>query len=125
MLPDGGVPLGRAAFEQFAAPDVVDEDVDVVVVAPDPVGETAHLRRVEVVDSDGHAGAAEVGDELGRLLDRLSAVVVRPKASAPAAATGAHDGGTRLTEGGSNAASGPPGRPGDNGHSALQRISVW
>ena len=36
VLPDGRVPVGRAALQHFGAPDVVDEHVDVAVVVPDP-----------------------------------------------------------------------------------------
>ena len=69
----------RAALEQLAAPDVVDEHVDVAVVAPDLLGQALHLGGVEMVDRDRDAGAAELRDELGGLLDRLGPVVVGPR----------------------------------------------
>ena len=76
VLPDRRVPLRRAALQQLAAPDVVDEHVEVPVVAGDAPGETLHLRGVEMVDDDRDAGAAELRDERGRLLDRLGPVVL-------------------------------------------------
>ena len=60
VLPDGRVPLGRAALEQLAAPDVVDEHVDVAVVVPDLLGQALHLVGVEMVDCGRDTGAAEV-----------------------------------------------------------------
>ena len=59
-LPDRRVPVGRTAFEHLAAPDVVDEDVDVAVLPPDVVGEVLHLVGIEMVDDGRDAGAAEV-----------------------------------------------------------------
>ena len=82
VLPDRRVPLTRAALEQLAAPDVVDEHVDVAVLGPDPLGQVLHLIGVEVVDCDRDAVAAEGGDELGGFLDRLGTVVVGAKRSA-------------------------------------------
>lgn len=32
VLPYGSVPISRAAFENFAAPDIVDEHIDVAVI---------------------------------------------------------------------------------------------
>ena len=75
-LPDRRVPLRGAALEQLAAPDVVDEHVDVAVVAPDPVGEALDLHRVEVIDRYRDTGAAELRHEFGGFLDGLVAVVV-------------------------------------------------
>ena len=46
----GRVPLGGPALEQLAAPDVVDEHVDVAVVVADLLGEVPHLIGIEVVD---------------------------------------------------------------------------
>ena len=51
VLPDRRVPLGRAALEHLGAPDVVDQHVDVAVLAPDPLGQAAHLLGVEMVDA--------------------------------------------------------------------------
>jgi hypothetical protein len=45
VLPDGGVPLGRAALELLATPDVVDEDVDVAVRLPEVAGNAAAMPR--------------------------------------------------------------------------------
>ena len=40
------------------------------------VGEVLHLVGIEVIDDGRDTGSAQVGDELGRLFDRLGAVVV-------------------------------------------------
>jgi len=64
--------------EYLAAPDVVDQHVDVAVLVPDTLAQPSHLIGVEVVDLDRDTGPAEAGDQLGGLLDGLGAVVVRP-----------------------------------------------
>src|SRR5262249_34307788 len=87
VVPDGRVPVGRTAFEHFGAPDVVDEDVDAAEVSPKPLCERLDLRRVEVIDGDGYADAAELVDDVSRLLDGLGALIVglqRAEAAAPA-----------------------------------------
>ena len=68
-------------------------------------GEGLHLGRVEVVDGDRDAGAAELGDERRRLLDRLGPVVVGAQGPGRAGAAGADDGGAGLAERGGDAAS--------------------
>jgi hypothetical protein len=73
VLPDRRVPLD----ELLAAPDVVDEQVEAAVLGLDAAHERLDLRRHEVVDVDGDALATRVGHELGGLLDRLRAVVLR------------------------------------------------
>src|SRR5437870_1026008 len=78
VLPYGSVPISRTAFQQFRAPDVVDEHVDVAVVFPNLLGQLFHLVRFEMVDCDCNTGSAEMRDELGSLFDRLSTVVVGP-----------------------------------------------
>ena len=79
---------------------------------------------VEVVDGDGDAGAAELGDELGGLLDRLGAVVVGPRRAGPAAAAGAHDRRAGFAQGGRDAPPGASGRARDDGHATTQRVSI-
>ncbi len=78
VLPDRRVPLGRAALEHLGTPDVVDEHVDVAVPLAELVGQTRDLVGVEVVDRGSDPDAAELRDDLGRLLDGLGPVVVRP-----------------------------------------------
>lgn len=56
VLPDGRVPLGQ----QLGAPDVVDQDVDVAVVASDTVGQAPDLLALEVVDGDGDGFSARL-----------------------------------------------------------------
>ena len=41
VLPDRCVPFRRAAFQDFAAPDIVDEHVDVAVILADLAGPIA------------------------------------------------------------------------------------
>lgn len=79
MVPDRGVPVCRSTLEHFCAPDVVDEHVDVPVVIADPSGESRNLFGVEVVGLESDPPATELGHEIGRLLDRLRAVIVRPR----------------------------------------------
>ncbi len=55
--------------EVFAAPQVVDEDVEPPLFPVDPPGEGAYLVLVEVVGGHRDAGAAGLGDQLGGLLD--------------------------------------------------------
>ena len=81
VLPDRGVPLGRAALEHLAAPDVVDEHVEVAVVARRSARRAPRPGRVR----DGRPATAmpvppSSRDELGGLLDRLGAVVVGARA---------------------------------------------
>ena len=63
VLPDRRVPVGGPAFQQFAAPDVVDEHVDVAVLLPNPIGEMFDLFRVEMIDCGGDTGAAKLGHQ--------------------------------------------------------------
>ena len=60
VLPDRRVPLRRTALQHLAAPDVVDEHVDVAVLVAEPVGQRSHLLRVQVVDRHGDADATEL-----------------------------------------------------------------
>ena len=76
VLPDRPVPLRGPALQQLAAPDVVDEHVDVPELVADPFGEPAHLVGVEMIDRDRDSRAAEMRDELRRFLDRLRPVVL-------------------------------------------------
>ena len=89
----------------------------------DPVGEAPHLVGIEVVDRDRDAGAAEAGDELGGLLDRLGPVVVGPQRCVSGAAAGADDRCARFAQGGGDAAAGAAGRSGDHGN-APRRMSA-
>jgi len=57
-------------------PDVVDQDIEAAVFVAHLPGQAPHLLRVEVIDLGGDPGAAQGGDQFGRLLDCLRAVVV-------------------------------------------------
>ena len=124
VLPDRRVPVGRTAFEQLAAPDVVDEQVDVAVVVPDPLGQARHLVGVEMVDSHGDSRATEVGDDVRRLLDGLPTVVVGPERSRRAAATGTYDSGARFAEGGGDSTACTPGRTRHDSHTTSEGVPV-
>ena len=76
VLPDRRVPRRRRALENLGAPDVVDQDVDVAVIGADPVGEGSHLCGSRWSTWIGDADPAELGDELGGLLDGLRSVVI-------------------------------------------------
>ena len=67
VLPQRRVPLRQV----LAAPDVVDQHVEAVLLGVDALHERLDLHRLEVVDRDGEAPAAGGLDELGGLLDRL------------------------------------------------------
>ena len=108
VLPDRRVPVGRSTLELLGAPDVVDEDIDVAVLVADPLGQRLDLGGVEMVDGNCDARPAEIGDEPGRLLDRLGAVVVGAQRARRAAATGADDCGAGFAEGRCDAAPGAP-----------------
>ena len=77
-----------------------------------------------MVDRDRDAGAAEVGDQLRGLLDRLRAVVVGAKRSATAAAAGAEDRRACFAQRRGDAATGAAGRASDHGHATSQRVSA-
>jgi hypothetical protein len=76
MHPDRPVPIGRPALEEFAAPDVVDQHVDVAVFVADLSGKRLHLVGVEMVDGGGDTNATEASDHLSSLFDRLQSVVL-------------------------------------------------
>jgi len=61
MLPDRGVPVSGPALELLGAPDVVDQHVEAAVLVADAPAQLADLLRVEVIDSDRDAGAAQAG----------------------------------------------------------------
>jgi hypothetical protein len=124
-LPYGRVPLRGSALEQLAAPDVVDEHIDVAVGGPDLLGQRFHLDGIEVVDRDRDAGAAEARDDLGGLLDRLGTAVVGPKGSRATTAPRAHDRCSRFSQGRRNATPGPSGRPRHDGHATTQCAAIW
>jgi hypothetical protein len=95
--------------EIVAAPDVVDEDVELA----DPLEQARHLGRNGVVDAHGDALAAARGDDAGSLLNGLR-TTLHAWASGHAAA-GAVDRRTRFTECGGDPASRSPRRTGDDG----------
>ncbi|MDF3050938.1 MAG: hypothetical protein K0R87_2576 [Pseudonocardia sp.] len=94
------------------------------VVATDAFGQSADLDGVEVVDLDRDPGAAELGDEIRGLLDRLGPVVVGATPGRPAGPARAHDGRAGLTERGCDASSCSAGGAGDNGHATPQGVAV-
>ena len=103
VLPERHRPLG----ERIAAPDVVDEDVELpAVFALDARQQLVDLVWVAVVDPDGDAVSAGGTDQLGGLLDRLGPVHRRPLSSG--GAPGDVDGRARGAELGGDAAPGAP-----------------
>ena len=72
----------------------------------------------------GDAGAAELRDELGGLLDRLGPVVVGSGCRSRVRATGADDRRAGLAERGGDAAARASGRAGDDGDAATERIGI-
>jgi hypothetical protein len=68
------VPLSGTAFEQFSAPDIVDEHVDVAMVVADLLGQAFYLVGVEMVGCDRDTSAAESRDEVGSFFDRLGTI---------------------------------------------------
>src|SRR5512134_1820823 len=123
-LPDRGVPVPGAALELLPTPDVVDQNVDVAVLLPDPLRQTHDLAGVEMVDDDRDAVAAQRGDELGSFLDRLGAVVVGPQGTPATAAAATDDRGAGLSQRGRDTTAGPACRPGDHRDAATQGIRI-
>src|SRR5439155_13725134 len=106
-----------------AAPDVVDQHVDVTVLVADLFGQSLHLLRVEMVDRRGDGYPAQVRDQLSGLFDRFGAVVLGAmRACAPASAD---DGRTSFAQGRRDAAPGTARRPRHDGHATTQRTFVW
>src|SRR5262249_54878379 len=118
QLPQRRIPLLRAALEQFAAPDVVDENIDMAVVLADPVGQPADLVSLQMIERDRDPVAAQFGYQLGGLLDRLGPVVIRCQGRIAAAAPGADHGRAGFTQCGGDSAPGAPGRTGDDSYPA-------
>jgi hypothetical protein len=82
--------------------------IDAAIVGADAIGQRRDLRRFEVVDRDRNAFAAEAGNKLRRLFDRLGPIIVRPRRciGAGAAASRADHRRTRLAQRGGNATAG-------------------
>ena len=118
VLPDRLVPLEQI----FAAPDVVDEDVEPAMVAADPFDQRLHLLGLQMVGRDRDAMAAQRRHQLGGLLDRLRALVLG-KAVARRAA-GDIDGGAGGAELGGDAAAGSARGASDKRHFSRQRHGV-
>jgi hypothetical protein len=116
VLPHRAVPLE----EVFAAPDVVDEDVEMLLLVGDPVDERADLRRVQMVGGYGDAVAAGRGDQVGGVLDGLGAVVLG--AAGAGAALGDGHCAPPPSEFHGDPASRSPCRSGDQRDLALQRL---
>ena len=84
-LPDRTVPQRRTALDQLAAPDVVDEDVDMTVVAPMRVARSATCRRSRWSTTSGiplppsSVTSAAVSSTIsGRSYSERTVAVVRP-----------------------------------------------
>lgn len=125
-LPDRRVPLRWPTFQDFGAPDVIDEHVDAAMFAADTFGQRRDLRGFEVIDGDGDALAAEFSHKLGCLLDCLGPVIVGSRwcIDPPAAATGADHRRTGLAKRGSNAAAGATRRSRHDGDTSAKRPLV-
>ena len=73
VLPQRCLPLEQ----QLPAPDVVDQDVKLAAFGIDPLYKGLDLTSLEMVDRDRDPYAAGGRDELGGLLDRLRAIVLK------------------------------------------------
>ena len=124
VVPDRRVPVGGAALQHLATPDVVHQDVEATVVRVDRAASAGDLDRIEVVDGDRDPGAAELGHERGGLLDRLGPVVVGPQRPGRARPAGAHDRRAGLTECSGDAASRAAGGAGHERDTAAQRVGI-
>src|SRR4051812_31183593 len=122
VLPNRGFPFCRAAFEYLRAPDVVDENVDVAVIFPNPIGERLHLRGIEMVDRYRDAAPAELSDELSRLFDRLGAAVFRSRRARRA--PGTDDRRTGFAQRGRDPATRAARRARDDRDAAAQRSAI-
>jgi len=75
-FPDRSIPVGWAALEVLASPNVVDQYVNVAVLFGDCGGERLDLGDVEVVCRDWYADPTSVIYQLGCLFDCLAATVI-------------------------------------------------
>ncbi len=96
-LLDIDIPEGLAPFgEGVAAPDIVNEDVELAVVGAHPFKQLGDRGLLGVINAHGDARAAGGGDLLGGLFDRLRSYGI--SRSIAATATRAVHGGARLPE---------------------------
>src|SRR5207253_7731560 len=95
-----------------------------VVIVSDLVGEVFHLVGIEMVDDGRDAGAAELGDEVGSLFDRLVTVVVGPQRLCPAAATCANDGRAGFAQSSGDATPGTARSSRNDGDAPAQCVSI-
>lgn len=95
------------------------------VVVADPLGQSLHLAGVEMIDRDRNAGAAEVRDKFGGLLDCLGTVIVGPDCSCTVTAACADDRRGSFAQGGRDATPGTSGRARDDSHASTQRFVTW
>jgi hypothetical protein len=113
VLPERRVPFRGAALEHFGAPDVVHQNVDMAVRAPNPIREVLHFGGAQMIDSHGDARSTKACHELSRFFDGFGTFVVGARrAIRSRAPPGANDRRTRLREGTGNAASRPARRAG-------------
>jgi hypothetical protein len=109
----------RVRLDQLlAAPHVVHEQVQPAALLVDPPDQRLHLIRLEMVDDCSDAFAAGGRHELGGLLDRLRAVVLRPPPRGRA--SGAVNGRAHLSERDGRPAAGAARGPRDEGHLAVK-----
>jgi hypothetical protein len=109
--------------------DIIDEDVEFSLLAPDFLNEVFHLNRVGVIDGDGDALAAAHYDHSGGFIDRFGAVRVIERrdffagragnAIRLGAAAGAINGGAGFAQGEGDAAADAAGGAGDEGDAIL------
>lgn len=102
VLPHGRIPLEQL----FAAPDVVHQQVEPLVLLFNPLHQALHLACVQVIDRHGDPVPACRRDQLGRLLDSLGAGVFGLLRAGGAA--GDVDGGSGCAQLDGDAAPGPP-----------------
>jgi len=114
VLPYGLVPIIWSPFQQFAAPDVVYEHIDVAVVFLNLLCQRFHLGGFEMINCGRDPRAAESGDKLGRLFDCFRAVVFGASRSRTAARANHRCPG--FAQGSSDAAPGSPRRSRNDAH---------
>ncbi len=117
-FPEGLAPFG----ERVAAPDVIDEDVEAVMLALDARYDSLHFGGDGVIDANGNAAASCGGDEGGGFFDGFAqARGIRAFCGTfDGAAPGAVYGGSGLAESNRDAASRAASGSGDEGDFAVQ-----
>jgi hypothetical protein len=123
------LPEGLAEFsERVAAPDVVDENIETLVAAPNRCGKAFHFGWNCVVDSNGDAAAAGGCDELGSFFNGFGAdgrgwIFSSASRSFSRTAAGAVNGGACFAQCDGDASSGAAGGSCDERDFTCERFS--